>query len=545
MMKHHYQRGFMVVSAIILSVIVGLMAASVAYLYTTGGRAGGNQIMTTQALYIAQAGLEAGMLSVRNPTVASRVACASASAGPISFGQGSYTITGTAYTPTQTTLTAAITASSTIIPVASVTGYAPAGFIIVEDEIIDYGSVGTSASACSPSAQPCFLGAVRGRNTTTAAAHGSSARLRQENICQISSVGNVTSGATTLASRTVRQTVQFAQPIAVGNNSSGEVILTWDGRQWLRQAIGTIADVNLNTLSIPRLDVGIGAGAVLGSLCAGAFDTSIIMYNVASPVWTQATCAQNPVINAAINGIFCLSGSACKAAVAANRTFANWNGTVWSIDTNAGGGTAPAGVVHNGVTCTATNNCFAVGQNSGGETIEVWNGTNWSRVPPSGTIANQHLNGVTCFGTTFCTAVGAARTFAVNTDATASPTSWAGATVDTGTVPNVIYSDVSCAAANDCWAVGAASAGANFVSWDGSTWSRNTGLIGTAPSVAMNGVFCADTNNCWAVGALGGAFWNGTTWMTASTGLTTFTANSVHGRAGVIDRSFGWQEVFN
>ena len=532
------QRGFMVMSAVILSVVVGLMVATVAYLYSSGGRSSANQAMTIKALYIAQAGLEVGLHSVSSRTLSLRTACASAAAGPVTFEGGTYTITGVEYAPTQTTLTAGITAASTIIPVASVSGYAPSGTIIIDDEMIDYGSVGTSGSACSPAASPCFLGAVRGQAGLPAASHSSGTRLRQDNFCQITSVGTVSSGATALASRTVRKAIQFAQPMFVGNQSGGEVIAMWDGRQWVRQGpSGSIRDNDLNGLSRPTLSTAWATGSRFpGSVCTGSNRGFFVTFNASSPIWTQATCGQNINVNQNMFGMHCVQGTMICKAVGNSRTFASWNGTAWETDSVSG--SVPS-TRFNEVYCIASNNCFAVGNQSGGETIASWNGSTWSRVGPSGSLANDNLFGIDCFGSNFCMAVGTdAAFFQYN------GSSWTNAS-KSGLTNSHDMNDISCNSATNCWAVGNATGGGLFTRWDGSSWTRPAGVYSAAPNVSYIGVYCTDVNNCWAVGNGGMAYWNGLTWVNASSGVPGLDGYKVRGRKGVIDRTLMWEEIFN
>ena len=537
------QRGFMVMSAVVLAVVVGLMAATVAYLYSAGARSAANQAMTTQAFYIAEAGLEVGLHSVSSRTLSLRSSCAGAAAGPITFQGGTYTITGTAYTPTQTTLTAGITAASTIIPVASVAGYAPSGSIIIDDEIIDYGSVGTSGSACSPAASPCFLGAVRGQGGLPAASHSSGTRLRQDNFCQITSVGTISSGLTTLASRTVRKSVKFAQPMFGGNQSGGEVIAMWNGRQWVRQATsGSIQNRDVNGMTVPTLSTGWGVGQRFsGGVCGGSKRGFFILFNATSPVWTQASCAQNNNVSQNLYGVDCIDGTNICKAVGNSRTFASWDGSDWSTDSvdTFGSGSVPS-IRINAVSCISSSNCYAVADDSGGEVIIYWNGSIWRRVGPSGSLANEDLTGIDCVNGSFCMVVGDDGAFFRYNGSgwSTAPTSGIGSNHDM----NGVY----CNSTTDCWAVGNnTGGGALFDRWNGSVWSRPAGIYSGAPDVDMRAVFCADVNNCWAVGEFGMAFWNGLTWEDATTGVAGLEGYGVSGRKGVIDRSFGWREVFN
>lgn len=93
-------------------------------------------------------------------------------------------------------LNAAISKTATEIPVSSVTGFVSRDYILLENEIITYTSLGASAAACPQTSAPaCFKGAARGQRDTEAAAHGANAVVYNsiagdlDNVSQIQ-VGN-------------------------------------------------------------------------------------------------------------------------------------------------------------------------------------------------------------------------------------------------------------------------------------------------------------------------------------------------------------------
>ncbi len=215
------------------------------------------------------------------------------------------------------------------------------------------------------------------------------------------------------------------------------------------------------------------------------------------------------------NAVYCTASNNCWA-VGDDGDIARWDGAKWSNVTS------PTGQNINDVFCVAANDCWAVADRSGNNFVFVrWNGTTWSTVTvPSGNRAN--LNGVYCTAGNNCWAVGDRRNnrFII--------TRWNGAVWSDASIPDppgpigeVDLNAVYCVAANDCWAVGDRQGNYfSFVRWNGITWtaSRQFSLF----RENLNGVYCTASNNCWAVGQdrfntfMVIIRWNGTTWLNQS-----------------------------
>ena len=188
-------------------------------------------------------------------------------------------------------------------------------------------------------------------------------------------------------------------------------------------------------------------------------------------------------------GVRCTSSASCWAVggyINVNAALLNqalrWNGRTWSLvatpdpgGTGAGGPPAPPPLnALNGVACTTSANCWAVGLyvNGNGASLDQvlhWNGRTWSRVPAPDP--------------------GGAGAAAFNT-----------------------LSDVACTTSANCWAVGlyVNGNGASLnqaLRWNGTRWSRvptpNPNGTGAGASNTLNGVTCAALANCWAVGSYG------------------------------------------
>ncbi|HEV2371234.1 MAG TPA: hypothetical protein VGS19_03615 [Streptosporangiaceae bacterium] len=238
--------------------------------------------------------------------------------------------------------------------------------------------------------------------------------------------------------------------------------------------------------------------------------------------------------NANLNSVSCTSTSACTAV--GNYTSGSntvtlaeaWNGSTWSVQSTAN----PAGTksaILNRVVCTSASACIAVGDSTTGTTTstlaEAWNGSTWTiqTTPNASGQANSQLNGLACTSSTNCTAVGTGSTGS-NSDPLAE--TWNGSHWATQTIPAPTgtfkpLNGVSCTSASACTAVGDGYA----ENWNGSTWTLET----IAKSVAnLTSVSCETATVCTAVGYYyddGVQFmiaesWNGTVWKVDSTPLS-------------------------
>ncbi len=224
-----------------------------------------------------------------------------------------------------------------------------------------------------------------------------------------------------------------------------------------------------------------------------------------------------------------------------------WNGTSWAFVSSPN----PTGATESylqGVSCTSTTNCFAVGYaNSSGQVtlVERWNGTSWAIVSspnPTGGTYNE-LQGVSCTSTTNCFAVGS---FIKDPGAFTLVERWNGASWAIVSSPNPNGATisglwgVSCASATSCFAVGFAYNGSGDLAlverWNGTSWAI---VSSPNPTGATNsyllGVSCTSTTNCFAVGYFynGSSYftlverWNGTSWAIVSSPNSTGATNSL------------------
>jgi len=472
-LKH--QRGSLLIAAIVLIVIVGFFAATVSYLSVTSSESTINQIDSKQAFYIANAGLERAKQKLLTTTLSDRIACdqvtGNADLTNISFAGGRFTVTGSGVSPGVTpTLAAHISAVATIIPVSSVSGLTGGGRVMIDKELIDYASTSTVSATCGGAA-PCMIGATRGVGGSNNVAHQTGSFVTQSE-CALVSNGYLPDASNPVAHRQVSNLMlQLGDGWVTGNKHIGEVFAQWNGAFWsIVTPTALVPDKDMYGIeSITNEDVW-----AVGDKSSGALT---VHWNGTN--WQRISASA--LANQNLRGISCTASNDCWA-VGGSRTFGYWNGTSWQAGNVKTNGTTVSGKVPNktinAVSCVGSSDCWAVGDSEGGDALFVrWNGIQWKRVLGDATVPDKNLSGV------------------------------------------------SCAASSDCWAVGAKEGGDGlFVHWNGSTWSRVTPV--SASNKDFNAVYCVSGSDCWAVGQNGYMFhWNGANWSASASG----TGNELRG----------------
>ncbi len=305
-----------------------------------------------------------------------------------------------------------------------------------------------------------------------------------------------------------------------------------------------VREVNLNGVSCTSASTCTAVGLSLAG--SGPIVTLAEAWNGAS--WaTEATPNPSGTTGAVLNGVSCVSATACTAvgyfsdSSGNTKTLAEaWNGTTWAIQNTPNPTTTTA--VLSGVSCSSANACTAVGHYVGSSTVatlaEAWNGTNWviQHTPNPAGMSEVEFLGVSCASGTACTAVG----YSLNSsdqDVTLVE-AWNGAKwaihhapVPLGTTSAVLRG-VSCSSSTACVAVGDSIGSSVFVTlaelWNGTKWvvrkTPNPSLTGIGSF--LTSVSCTSATACTAVGyniasppgsvTLAEA-WNGKKWVLQST----------------------------
>jgi hypothetical protein len=258
--------------------------------------------------------------------------------------------------------------------------------------------------------------------------------------------------------------------------------------------------------------LGVIAGLVLLGSATGLITTSATAATRAPPGGNSVNrrVVPSPGSTNTLNGVWCTSSTNClavgdykdKTTTAALNQAQKWNGTSWSVVSipSPGGNAANDSSGLASIACTSSSNCWAVGPSlTAGDGVLTmamrWNGTSWSQVTtpnPQGVVAGD-----------------------INT-----------------------LTDVTCTSATNCWAFGEygnSTHGVNTFSslalrWNGTTWSKvttpNPGGSGTGISNVLLGGHCVSSTDCWAVGGYNNSngalltfavHWNGSAWTKFST----------------------------
>lgn len=218
--------------------------------------------------------------------------------------------------------------------------------------------------------------------------------------------------------------------------------------------------------------------------------------------WSLLPATANP-----LREVSCVSGSWCMALTGGPESFHLTALETWVSTGNLALPPTATSVAPQRVSCVSTTFCIAVGHYDIGisEThtlAESWNGTGWTVLStPTGEGQSNYLNGVSCTSSTSCTAIGtnAGKAVALR---------WNGSEWKSLGTPNAASNtsgDISCIAANVCVAELGASAKAER--WDGTSWTAYTVPTptgGSAPS--LHGVSCyakleTEKTECFAVGS--------------------------------------------
>jgi hypothetical protein len=251
--------------------------------------------------------------------------------------------------------------------------------------------------------------------------------------------------------------------------------------------------------------------------------------------WT-AVPAPEPAgaAGAQLTGVSCPSTAGCmavgtyQAPSGASLPFADrWNGTGWSLAAMPAAGSANAGP--DGVTCTSTRNCWAVGWAEHGSRTktlaERWDGTAWLAVSAPSVSGSSRLNSVSCAHSTDCWAAGfwessappGFGTLTLHWDGTA----WSKVTTPTSGFSSSQLWGSSCSGPGACLTVGSGTQGGLAQRWDGTAWSVSLRNGGSNPGSGLFGAACASGAVCMAVGSRATTpdrgvtladQWNGTRW---------------------------------
>lgn len=523
-------RGFVIMSIGILLFILGAVGILLSNLYSAASRSTVDQLQSTQALYIAEAGLEAAIWSLVNNTAncltVNTPSSMTNSNGGVSAFAGVYTITfSPSSTPsTNATLSAALNSSATIIPASSVSGYDSSGRLRIDNEIVYYWATSTSSAVCGSGVSACFVDVVRAIDGTSAAAHTSGTTLTATAQCLVSSVAGVPDLTNPQAKRTLRRTVPknlLQDGWAVGNAASG----AWTLLHWNKPTVGVwnvfnpslSPVVNLNAVSLsPHND----------AWAAGNSGTAL---HYAAPSWSSVSTNLSGIFY----GISAVSSTQAWTGGDLDRIY-QWSGdSSWSTAVSSVGQNINDVELLDTDGNGAADTGWAVGDS---QVAHYYNGSIWSS-QNSGVTGN--LNSVTVISATDAWAL----------SNHANMWHWNGTTwLSAGVNGNSSFQDMSVVANGASyvgWMVGTPQ-GSNASTWyyNGTSWTRNN--TGLPNFLSVTAVTTISASEAWITSTSGKIYyWNGSTWALSYNGSTQLNDIDIKWNPNWTGTSYtGWTETF-
>jgi len=476
------QKGFLLVVAVVLIVVVGFIGIALSYMIYESAYSTLNLQQSTSALFIAESGFEHATHKLLTSTLSNRSNCAGLSLSNASIGDGAYTVTGTgpSYVSAPTTLNGALTANATTITLTSTANYQSSGRIMIDHELINYSN--TDATH--------FLNVQRGVDSSTPASHTSGTSVGQYQ-CNLNSQGGAPSltppSITDGGKRNLSEAIQLQEGWIAGNNLSASVwnVAHWNTpteKQWTQQTISISAAQILTSVSIvSNVDAWIVGNK-----------GSALHYN--GSTWSQINTGITAGDN--LTSVSAVSSQEVWACADQGKIYKWTPSTNWTSPSNPGNNPNDISMVDTNGDGVA-NAGWLVGAK---KTAYQYNGTNWASAN-SGITAD--LNGVSTLSATDAWAAANGG----NIFHWTGGASWTSVSTPTTNTLNSI-SMINTGSLDIGWAVGNTS---TALFYNGTSWAlSNTGL---ASALTLKAVVTVSSSEAWLVDSSGHVYeWNGSTW---------------------------------
>jgi len=199
--------GVSFIAAIFIIVVLAFMGLMFLSMITTGSLTAINDMQSSQALSIAEGGVEFHQLTLAKNLDWYRSAVDPMATDTRNLGAGSFTVSTTL---PATKLRAQVTfASVAPLRVYCVARYPANGCIRIDDEFITYGGVGTTGAACNPYQPPCFTNLTRGAGACFGGGM-QAAHSRGDAVFPVSTLGtNMPNNCNDMASLTITRNDKF------------------------------------------------------------------------------------------------------------------------------------------------------------------------------------------------------------------------------------------------------------------------------------------------------------------------------------------------
>lgn len=537
------QNGFLLIGAVILIIIMGTMGVYVARIANTNANTGSLYRDANDASSLANSALEKVTEALLSPDLSKRVSCENLQShfDTYTLGQGQFRVESTHYyssNPAQLRLS--LSSTDSIIKVNQLTGLASYGRVRIDKEFIDYTGTSTDSGKCD-GASHCLTGAKRGRAGSIASAHLAAMPIGQ-NQCSVTITAVVPSFANTLASHTLRaQILSLDEGWLVSQQPKRTLaIYRFTGAgfdSYTSREFGPHVDpkhVNaISQINYPYARFGANRGGAVNMMEWPGSQIIRTPYHLGTPSQT-------------INSESCITTYDCWATSLQGHLIHLYGLNSWhdarpdhispladdadyGIPITTAPGVSPnINVALYGISCTATNSCWAVGSVYDGKPIyEYWNGDKWRRASKYSDETSTgpaqldrdllvtNVYSVSCISSSDCWSVGAVRDGQANINHLISGV-WTHITAPADLARN-LYS-VFCLTANDCWAAGQNGGTGVYntmpliAHYNGTSWTRQV-LPDALPNKTLRNIYCGNKVNCWAAGNSGTLlYYNGSTW---------------------------------
>lgn len=541
-------RGFLLIGAVILILLIGSMGVYVAHIATTNDHSAALYRDMSGANSVANSALSEVTQSLVGPDLSQRVSCEDLASHyqTTALGEGEFQVTGTRYySSNPNTLTKLLLPTDNIIHVSSLSGFAPYGRVRINKEFLDYTGTSNDAANCNNEA-PCLTGAKHGTAFTSATSHNEGTLIGQ-NQCSV----RITAAVPSFNNEIARHTL------------NAQILSLDEGWLVSRQPARALAIFRFNGASFEKFtSAEFGSGVDpkhTNAISQLNYPTGYFGANRAGKInfmqWNGNQIVRMPnnsvVPSTSITDISCLSDKNCWATGKDGNLLRydstdDWHnarpehtldfkdnptyGIVYSTTHNG----QKIKVSLYGISCSTSNSCWAVGTVYDDKPIyEYYNGDKWRRVSkyvgeinfgPANfdrNILRANTNGVFCTSSHNCWSVGAVRDSLPNINHY-NGTTWSRYEFpeDSSQITDLArnLNDVYCTSSSNCWLVGQNGGTGNFrntaliAHYNGSTWTRQT-IPSNLPNQSLDSIYCAYASNCWAAGNSGTLLhYNGSNW---------------------------------
>jgi photosystem II stability/assembly factor-like uncharacterized protein/Tfp pilus assembly protein PilX len=553
------QKGYLLISAAVLIIAFGFLAATVAKIVISDTTPAIHQIESTRAFYLAESKMEDAKYDLAHNDLTCEAPGVATWSTSEAFEDGHFKFKCTNYqttleNPPTKTLSVSYQMGDTALSINDSTDLAPIGQVILEEsesnvEIISYKSISTDNTICQAHTcnggstncqQPCLLALKPGSYGTKKNNHPLNSNVTQGQYV-IESQGAIPNFANPRGKRKILAAVNLV--------SSGGVGVGW--------AVGNQAEITrkINDRWLPIDSSGLSTNKSLyGISMVGNIGWVVGAKSGGHGFigkWTGSEWTVDPGIftnnspNQTLRDIDCVNENDCWA-VGNNGTIIRYQNNTWSNVSS------PTNKTLHSISCVDANNCWAIGNKQGNSPIIVyWNGNSWTKQQVS-TKLKKNFKGISCVNANNCWAVGNGGSIIRYQNGT-----WINWSNYSPTSKNL--NGVSCSDATHCRAVGKSK---TFISWSGGvSWVTDSVDIAGAdaiPNKEFYDVACTIHNDCYAVGDNNAGYFNLAYWHSDDNKWKIYLPKSVsnvsynalnsptesgEGVVGSIDE-IGWKEVF-